>query len=248
MQINVNLDAARIRAELDANSRQFQNFARRAIFEAAHQALDGVQAEMRRTFDRPTEWVLNGAYIENKSTPGSVRIDWKPGGGSKTVPAFKILRAQIEGGPRRLKKFERLLRLPSNFIAVPAKWSRLELDEHGNLPGGLITKIISDLRLFSEVGYAANRRNRSRANATRKNERYFMIAPGSEHTKLSPGIYRVKAETGKKPLMVIAFARAVNYRKRFAPAQVVRRIVSANIEKIWGQALTRTLPFRPARR
>jgi hypothetical protein len=246
--INVNLDAARLRAGLEANSREYRNFARRTIFAAAHQAVDDIQADMRRVFDRPTRWVLEGAYVDGKKNQDSIKVAWKPGGGNKNVPAWKILRAQIEGGPRRLKKFERLLRLPSNRIAVPAKWSRLELDEHGNLSGGLITKIISDLRLFSEVGYTANRRNRSRANATRKDERYFMIPPGSDHPKLAPGIYRIKTETGDIPLMVIAFVRAGNYRKRFAPAQVVRRSVAMNIEKLWGQALTRTLPFRTARR
>jgi hypothetical protein len=242
--INVNLDAARLRAGLDAQSRQYRNFARRTIYAAAYQAVDDLKADMRRVFDRPTEWVVNGVYVAPVRSQDSATVAWKPGGGNKAVPAEKILRAQIEGGQRRLKKFERLLRLPNNRIAVPAKWA--ELDAHGNIPGSLIVKIISDLRLFGESGYIANRRNRSRG--TRRSERYFMIAPGSEHPTLSPGIYRTASEMGDAPLMVIAFVRAGNYRKRFAPAQTVQRSVTANIEKLWGQALTRTLPFRSARR
>jgi hypothetical protein len=242
--INVNLDAARMRAGLDAQSREFRNFARRTIYAAAYQAVDDIKADMSRTFDRPTRWVLNGVYVAPVRSQDSATIAWRPGGGSKSIPAEKILRAQIEGGARRLKRFERMLNLPSNRIAVPARWA--ELDAHGNISGAIIVKILSDLRLFGEVGYMANRRNRSRG--VRRAERYFMIRTGSEHPVLSPGIYRIADHMGGAPLMVIAFVRAGNYRRRFAPAQVVQRSVAANIEKLWGQALTRTLPLRTSRR
>lgn len=242
--INVNLDHARLRAGLDAQSRQYRNFARRTIYAAAYQAVDDIKADMRRVFDRPTNWVLNGVYVAPVRSQDSATIAWKPGGGNKSIPAEKILRAQIEGGKRRLKRFERMLNLPSNRIAVPAKWA--ELDAHGNISGAIIVKILSDLRLFGEVGYVANRRNRSRG--ARKSERYFIIRPGSEHPVFSPGIYRIANDMGGAPLMVMAFVRAGNYRARFAPARIAQRSVAANIEKLWGQALTRTLPFRSAGR
>jgi hypothetical protein len=240
MRIGVAIDTSRLRQDLDREKQRIRNAARRTAYELAHRAVADVKDEMRRVFDRPTPWVLGGVYVAPVRSEDSATVAWKPGAGNKATPAEKILRAQVEGGPRSLKRFERLLDLPANRIAVPAKWA--ELDAYGNMSRGQLVKILSHLRVFGEQGYMANRRNRS--TGRRRREDYFIIRPGSDHRTLSPGIYRVAHNMGGAPLMVIAFVRAANYRARFAPADVVRRTVARDAAAVWNLALQRNIPFR----
>lgn len=241
MQIAVKFDTERLRQDLRREQQRVVGASRRAVYELAHRGVAEVKEEMRRVFDRPTPWVMNGVYVAPLREQNSATVDWKPGGGSKAIPAEKILRAQIEGGARRLKRFERLLGLPSNRIAVPGKWA--DLDQYGNIRAGQITKILSSLRLFGEQGYRANRSNRPSRGARRREE-YFIIRPGSEHAQLWPGIYRVAQDMGGAPLLVIAFVRAAQYRPRFAPARIVAQTVARDAAQVWDLALRRQLPFR----
>jgi hypothetical protein len=241
MQISVRFDTERLKQDLMREQQRVMSASRRAVYELAHRGVAAVKEEMRRVFDRPTPWVLNGAYVAPLREQNSATVAWRPGGGSKAIPAEKILRAQIEGGARRLKRFERLIGLPANRIAVPGKWA--DLDQYGNIRAGQITKILSSLRLFGEQGYRANRSNRPSRGARRREE-YFIIRPGSEHAQLWPGIYRVAQDMGGAPLLVIAFVRAAQYRPRFAPARIVAQTVARDAAQVWDLALRRQLPFR----
>lgn len=241
MQIAVQFDASRLKQGLAREQQRVVNASRRAIYELAHRSVADIRENMRSVFDRPTPWVLNGMYVAPLREQNAATVAWKPGGGSKAIPAEKILRAQIEGGARRLKRFERLLGLPANRIAVPGKWA--DLDQYGNIRAGQITKILSSLRLFGEQGYRANRSNRPSRGARRREE-YFIIRPGTEHRQLWPGIYRVAHEMGGAPLLVIAFVRAAQYRPRFAPARIVAQTVARDAAQVWDLALRRQLPFR----
>lgn len=241
MQISVRFDTERLKQDLMREQQRVMSASRRAVYELAHRGVAAVKEEMRRVFDRPTPWVLNGAYVAPLREQNSATVAWRPGGGSKAIPAEKILRAQIEGGARRLKRFERLIGLPANRIAVPGKWA--DLDQYGNIRAGQITKILSSLRLFGEQGYRANRSNRPSRGARRREE-YFIIRPGSEHAQLWPGIYRVAQDMGGAPLLVIAFVRTAQYRPRFAPARIVAQTVARDAAQVWDLALRRQLPFR----
>jgi len=241
MQISVRFDTERLKQDLKREQQRVASASRRAVYELAHRGVADVKEEMRRVFDRPTPWVLNGVYVAPLREQNAATVAWKPGGGSKAVPAEKILRAQIEGGARRLKRFERLIGLPANRIAVPGKWA--DLDQYGNIRAGQSTKILSSLRLFGEQGYRANRSNRPSRGARRREE-YFIIRPGSEHAQLWPGIYRVAQDMGGAPLLVIAFVRAAQYRPRFAPARIVAQTVARDAAQVWDLALRRQLPFR----
>jgi hypothetical protein len=238
--ISVRFDTARLRLDMQQQKARLERTARRAVYELAFRARDAVVADMRRAFDRPTPWVLGGVQVA--PAVNGATVEWKPGGGSKSVPASKILRAQVEGGARRLKRFERLIGLPANRVAVPGKWA--ELDQYGNISGAVITKILSDLRLFGEVGYVANRSLRRASRGSRRREQYFMIPVGSEHATLWPGIYRYADELGGAPLLIIAFVRAANYRQRINPAAVVQASVRREAGPVWALALQRGLPFR----
>lgn len=244
--IAVSFDVSRLRQELVREQRSLARTVRRAANALAYGGRDVIVANMRQTFDRPTPWVLNSINVipavDSDVLAGNAVavIDWKPGSAG-SISGDKILRAQIEGGARRLKRFERVIGLPAGRIAVPGKWA--ELDAYGNISRGQLTKVLSYLRLFGEQGYRANRSNRQ-GRGTRRAEQYFMIPVGGEHATLSPGIYRNAQEMGGAPLLIIAFVRAANYRARFNPVAVARAYVQSNAPTTWQQALTRTLPFR----
>lgn len=256
MQIQVQIDTSGLRAGLRSEQQRLARVLRRTVNAAAFGALNEVREEIRTKFDRPTPWVLNGPYVvpakDGDQFAGTeARIAWREFAG-KGVPAQKILRAQIEGGARRLKSFERLIGLPSNRVAVPGRWA--PLDAYGNIPGPFIVQVLSDLRLFGEVGFVANRvRTREETAAIRRivrgtrqrarRSRFFMVPVGSEDRQLSPGIYRIDRQRGGAPLLVIAFVRAAQYRPRIAPARTAARYVEQNIAQLWRQGLAGTLPF-----
>jgi hypothetical protein len=210
---------------------------RRATNELAYRGVEALQDEMRRVFDRPTRWVLSGMNVipmtgGANSTRAAV-VDWKPGRGNKAIPAAKILRAQIEGGQRGQKRFEKALRLPADLVAVPARGT--PLDAHGNLSPGLIVRILSDLRLFGEQGYRANR-------PAGKAGKYTILY--RQIGRLPAGIYERAAGRVGRPKMVIAFVRAGTYRPRLNPREVIARMIERERDAVWQMALAGTLPKR----
>jgi hypothetical protein len=230
----VTFDREKLRVSLTAEAEKLKRMARRASNELAFRARAEIQAEMRRAFDRPTPFVVNGMRVvyATEDSGDAALVDWKleSAGGAG---AGRTLRPQIEGGTRATKRFEKLLGVPAGMVAVPARGARL--DRYGNLRPAEIVQIISDLRAFSEVGFRANR-------AAGKKGKYFIIR-GAGGGRLRPGVYE-RRKSG--PRMIVAFVRATAYRPRFAPAEVARRVVRDQAGEVWRLAMERRLPFRRA--
>lgn len=243
-RVGVTFDTAAFQRALDAEAARLQRTARRAVNELAFRARDAIRGEMDRVFDRPTPWVKNGVMVvPARGEENSAGVEWKPGS-IGSIPAEKILRAQIEGGGRRLKRFERALQavgvLPPGMIAVWAKTA--PLDRFGNLTGGRITKILSYFRAFPEVGFQANRRADGRSRGKLKDQQFFVVRGFRNSTRLPPGIYERRRRGN--PRMVIAFVKPPSYRPRFNPAAVAARVVREQSAEVWQLALERRLPFR----
>lgn len=251
--LRVDVDMARLRADLTSEQERLKRVARRVAYELAHRSADAVRAEMQAVFDRPTPYVLRGVYVAPLADENSATVDWRPGS-LGAIPTEKILRAQVEGGPRRFKRFEKMLGLPNSHKAVPGRWARL--DAYGNISGSQIVSILSALRAFPEVGYTANI-NRAReakryARAlragreptSRQTRTYFMVPVGNEEGNLPPGVYRRAPNFGGAPLLIIAFVRDPVYRVRLTPVRVVQEIVARQANEVWNLGLSRQLPFR----
>lgn len=252
MQLTVIADVSRLKLDLARERARLALVARRVATAAAFEAREAVQTEIERVFDRPTPWIKRGVVVEPAREgdllhePAVAWVGWRDNG--MAVGPGDVLRAQIVGGTRRQKRFEKLLGLPPDRIAVPGKWA--QLDAYGNLSAGLIVRVLSDLRLFGETGYIANRvRTREERRQARVNSkpsrrarpgRYFIVSPGSEHNQLSPGIYDKKGPGGA-PLLIIAFVRMARYRPRFAPGVVAIRAAQQAIPTLWNQGLSGTL-------
>lgn len=187
------------------------------------------QEEMRGVFDRPTPFTLNAIYVRGatKSNPEAavgIKDDATVLARASITPN-RTLSAEIEGGGRHLKRFERLMQLsgfmPTGWYAVPGQFAKL--DAYGNISRGQLIQILSQLRVNPTAGFdrdiaigrdKASQAKRRRAFA-RAGGQFFSLPTG--RGKLPPGIYqrRSSALGHAAPRPVIVFVRSVSYRRRF---------------------------------
>ncbi len=180
---------------------------------------DEVQT-MKDVFDRPTKFTLNSLYVKPATKRDLVaEVYFKDGFGS--IPAWKYLGPQVEGGARQHKSHEkRLIRAghmkPDEF-AVPGQGAKL--DAFGNLSGSTIERILSQVQSAEQfAGYQANATDSRRSKAKRKKAgNYFVLRPelsGRAGRNVAPGIY-YRAPGSKGFVPVIMFVKAPRYQKRF---------------------------------
>lgn len=195
---------------------------------------------MTRRLDRPTPFTLNSLYLKpgNKRRP-EARV-WFKDFAPKGAPAGRYLMPQVHGGGRRVKGMERALiaagKMRQGEYLIPTKDA--PKDPYGNVPRGVITRILSGVRAFSEVGFQANasqsRRSRAKGNA----ERYFVgtidgVRGIWERVQLGFG-------TGVRPLFLIV-ERDPKYRKRFPFFAVAENTMRAHSEATFKTAMAQAL-------
>lgn len=175
-----------------------------------------LQADMRRVFDNPVKWTLGGVRYSKATKKALTATVFIAEDGGKGIAPAKYLLAQVEGGQRRAKRMERALQakglLPAGWYAVPSR--DLALDANGNVKGGLVTRILSQLGAFGEVGYTANRVTKKQARSSpgrkfKKSSSFFSVAPGG---KGQPGIYQI---TPAGLRVVFIYVRSARYVQRF---------------------------------
>lgn len=204
-----------------------------ALTKTAQDIKAAVVAAMSKVFDRPSRFTLNSLYVQAaKKTELVAMVYPKEGFGS--VPAWRYLGPQIEGGKRAHKAHEkRLIRaghMKSDEFAVPGKGAKL--DQYGNLSGSTIERILSQLQAAEQfAGYKANETSRSRArNKKKKTGRYFVLRPdaaGRARGGVAPGIYYRQGLREIVP--VIMFVKAPSYRKRFPFYEIARTVFAEKL-------------------
>lgn len=141
----------------------------KAINDTAYEVRRKMQAEMTSVFDRPTPYVLKSSYVK-PATPAALSAEIMPTYlGKQGVDPQQILRAQADGGSRRDKKSEVLLRrhgwLPAGFqTVIPDPPFPGSVDAFGNIKGGFIVQVLSYLQLSAEQGYFQNMKANGMAN------------------------------------------------------------------------------------
>lgn len=183
-------------------------------------------ASMQMVFDRPSRFTLNSLVVKVAKKNDLVAMVY-PKDGFGSVPAWRFLGPQIEGGKRAHKAHEkRLIRaghMKSDEYAVPGKGAKL--DQYGNLSGSTIERILSQLQAAEQfAGYKANETSRSRGrNKRKKTGRYFVLRPdaaGRARGSVAAGIYYRQGLREIVP--VIMFVKAPSYRKRFPFYEIAR--------------------------
>jgi len=171
-------------------------------------------SEMDKAFDRPTPFTKNGMRVVPATKSRlAASVDFKD-------RQAKYLTPEVYGGPRGTKGFERLLQgagiLPSGWYAVPAQG--VHMDRYGNVPGGTLTKILSQLNALKDSLQHESAEMRRRRNLTRQQGRYFAVIPDRPaRNRLKPGIYeRLGTTRIARVLPIFMFVRqAPTYRERY---------------------------------
>jgi len=243
--ISIKDDLEKLKRQLNAIEREQLPFAASLSMNiTAKSAKSDEIEEMKRVFDRPTPFALNSLYIK-PSTKTDLRITlWLKDDVFKGTPANKYLAAEVYGGERRMKRFERALQargyLPAGMVAVPGAGAKL--DAYGNISRGQIVQILSALRAFGEQGYAANRARTRKGARTpkgvRKRAEFFVGRPGGGRGPL--GVWqRTSFAFGSAVKPVLIFVRSTPYRVRFRFFDVAR----ATFEREWAKQFAYALQF-----
>lgn len=184
-----------IKSNVDRVLREMRDFPRNEVPFAMAKALtktaqDVQAAEMREVkdvFDRPTPYTLNSFYIRPATKAKLTASVFIKNETAKGTAAIKFLKAQVEGGQRKQKRFEKALQsagvMPSGHYVVPGEGAKL--DSYGNIDRGLIVQLLAYFRAFPECGYKANMTDKRKASLAKGNAKkgqqgvaYFVGRPG----------------------------------------------------------------------
>lgn len=228
-----------IKSDVDKVAKAFSGMAEKqvpfatslAINKTAVIARDTLKQELYKVFDRPTPFTTNSLYMvpSNKKNLRAI-VEHKEFAG-KGTPASKYLRAEIEGGQRRMKRSERALALRGGYGSLfynPSKYT--ERDAYGNLSGAQIVKILSTVKAFGEQGYRANLSDKTRKSQKKRGtlKDYVIIHAGNARG-LKAGVYQ-RIEGGEltrrlKPVLFFSL-QSHTYRRRYDMTGIVNRVVS----------------------
>lgn len=232
MKMTVTVDQVRFARALEAEAARLARTARRAVNELAWRGVEDLKQGIRQAFDRPTDYVVNGATVQlAQGEQNTATVDWMSPRSARGGPgAGRVLRAEIEGGRRRDKRLDAALRflgLPPGVIAVPGPGARL--NANGDMDGATLRRILGELR---QQGPGLRRR-------------YFVVLDRDARKRIPRGIYEAKRRD--RPVLIVAFVRDGTYRPRLDPAAIIRASVARNRAEVWRLALERRLPNRTSR-
>ena len=242
ISISVRSNAADLQRKLhDLAQKQIPFAMAMAINDVAKQAKTDVQAEMKKVFRAPVARTLNSIRIKyaTKANPKAlIYIDAEP---NKGIAPAKYLAAEILGGPRSHKRFEKAFQaaglMPPGTFAVPG--SAAPLDGNGNIPANFLVQLLSYFQAFGEQGYRANmtQKRKARIHQVGRSERgyktiggrmYFAANGRSGRTRhLKPGIYAKSGTHGVNVVPVILFVSSASYSVRLP----FDKIVTASVRK-----------------
>jgi hypothetical protein len=251
IKLRTNLDQFR-KGLSDAHQRQVP-FARVTAVNIIGRGVQAdIVASMKATFDRPTRWTLNATYFKPAHKADMTAFVGIREFAGKGTPAWKYLGPQMEGGPRRQKRFEKAIafNVPNApAFALPASGARL--NAFGNISTGQINQILSGLGAQSD--YTANTTARSSA---RRNKKTGLIHPKS---RLGLSAYFIEKSTAGKPIgvyqlvskgKVVPVLNFVDHAPTYNAIWPIGEIVLTSIrkhrvgafEKAWAQALATARP------
>lgn len=230
-----------VRIEVDPGNvlaRQFTELEQRNLPFAAMQAANNTAFAIRqrwaevmpRVFDRPTP-LTQRAILYRKATRSNLAATvYVRDEAFKGTPPSKYLQAQVHGGQRQLKGFERRLVaqgiLPPGMFAVPGRG--VQLDAFGNLPARLYNPILSQLGarfdpLQNET--PVSRKRRTKREAKRGDSRGDFFALKHPKGGLRAGVYqRVRTGFGSGVRSILIFVKRATYRPRFHIFQIAEKM------------------------
>ncbi|MGJ9420453.1 hypothetical protein ACHAC9_22255 [Massilia sp. CMS3.1] len=245
MRISIEHNFPQVAASIREFGRQGEYAAAVALTRTAQDVQPAIKQEMRRAFDRPTNYTLNSTFLKRATRDNlEARVWLKDNPSGKGTPADRYLAPQIFGGERRQKGMERLLQsarlMPAGYVAVPAVGA--QLDANGNVKRSQIVQILSQLRLQRGAGFESRASGSAASNRTiaRQGVTYFALA--TARRGLQPGIYaKRKAGMGTTVKPVFIFASRAMYRPILKFFEVGEATARARFSGHFNAELTKAL-------
>lgn len=208
MEIRVTVDDVGFVKSLASTSKQIRAATMTGLTRTALKVRTAEQEEMRRVFDRPTPYSLNAFQVVPATrTDLNARIEQRGfGGGGRPREWFN---PQVYGGERKTKAFERklaaVLGLPtSSTYFMPGPGARL--DRYGNISGGQLQQVLSDL------GAQTDKAQNASAASRKRNKRLRHVVIGRRGGRR----FFIGTRQGSRLSVVLTITdQAPSYRKRF---------------------------------
>lgn len=232
MKIDIRMDVAKLRRELNAAQQQIPYATALAINELLKVAAPVVQAYIDRTIDRPTPWTRNSyrvlKWAKKTDLTGEVGFKDMENIGGRGTPAGKYLQPEMEGSARQSKGLERLLSarglISNGEYLVPSKF--IKLDQYGNVPKGVVQKMIANL----DAGFDRyNNTPSGGARGGKKKAEYFFTRRGVRGARMTAiwQNFGVKGKQHAIPAFIVVRS-APRYKKTFDHVSVVKQYVELN--------------------
>jgi len=201
-----------------------------ALTRTAQAVQKDVHQEIARVFDRPTPRTKKGAFVipaTKQRLWAEVKIKDET---DKGTPVSKYLEAQIDGGKRFHKGFEKRLiakgQMPDDMYAVPSR--TVKKNQYGNVSQGLIQKILSGLqsqRDSLQNAYPGSPRQRVAG-------KYFSGIVSGVH-----GIWDVNKLKKGQPALIFLFVKKTRYRSRFNFQALAKKTIDREFPIQFNKAL-----------
>lgn len=218
MKINLQTNAPDVAARVSAIGKQAVFAAAVSLTRSAKEAQEAIKNEMRRAFEGPTSYAINGTFLKGATKDRLEAKVWvKDNSFGKGTTADRFLLPQIYGGKRGQKGMEKLLQanrlMQPGWFAVPAAGA--QLDGNGNVKRSQIVQIMSQLQLQRGSGYDSKASGKARSNRTIARQGVTYFALREKHKGLKPGIYlKRKFALGTAVRPVFIFVSSAQYKPR----------------------------------
>lgn len=252
IKLNVKVEGLKaLQAQLSGQQKQIAYAASRALNNVAKKVVAGERQALGSIFKGPTPRTLNAVKVFSGAKRDRLEavIGIDDGGGSYrqqnysargkkgTVTPAKYLLAQIVGGERAPKRFEKALQAvgamsPGDY-AVFAKRSEA-LDAYGNISGAKLNQIITYFRKTKVDGYGGKMSSARKAKMMKgelKGMKWGMAYfRGGAGTGLPDGIWERHYPNGTaersfvRPILI--YVRAPAYRSLFKFSEIADRVVA----------------------
>ncbi len=238
MQFRVKDNLGQLGQQMLRDAQKAQTAASRdAVNHMANAIGKAEREEIVRVFDNPTPWIRDAIAVirANGQRSGAlVKVKDEP---NKGIPGAFILAAEIEGGNRKQKRFEKALQrmglMKPGWVAVPT--SNAPRDSYGNVPGSYYVTILSYFGALGAFGSNMTEKRKARmakgTGARAKVQRRGLVYFASDGKDFRPGIYSRTdfGGLGQGIKALFLFVRQATYKKRFD----FDRVASQTYESRW---------------
>lgn len=215
----------------------------RAINDTVQDCRKSFADTTRKVFNNPVPRTTNALRYKNSTKGNLTARVWINDDPGKGIAPARYLSAEITGGTRHQKRFEKALQMrglmKSGSFAMPS--DSVPRDANGNVPGSFYVRILSYLGAFGEQGYRANMTDKTRRRMARMgrtargfktiNGAMYFVSNGTGRTKhLAPGVYKKSGIHGSNIEPIFLFVNAASYKARLDFGGVIKKTVADNFD------------------